>query len=67
MTRITVLALLLLATSADALADPNYFVWRIAHERLVAKWCRAEPRCGWTVGGYTCRSPRRWAADLTTK
>jgi hypothetical protein len=53
--------LLLLTTSASALADPNYFVWRIAHERMLAKWRCAEPRCGWTVAGYTCRSLRRAA------
>jgi hypothetical protein len=55
MAKIAALAVLLtLATSPAALADPNLLVWRIAHERMLAKWRRAEPRCGWTVGGYTC-------------
>jgi hypothetical protein len=40
----------------EAPAEPNYAVWLMAHERMVAKWCRSEPRCGWTVGGYTCSS-----------
>jgi hypothetical protein len=39
-----------------ASAGPNYLVWSIAHERMVAGWRCAEPRCGWTVGGYTCSS-----------
>jgi hypothetical protein len=54
--------LLTLATSPAALADPNLLVWRIAHERMLAKWRHAEPRCGWTVGGYTCAPFRRWVA-----
>jgi hypothetical protein len=59
MTRIAVLLGLLLTASASARAEPNFEVWRVAHERLLAKWRCAEPRCGWTVGGYTCSSLRR--------
>ena len=51
---------LTLASAAPAAADSNYFVWKIAHERMLAKWRHAEPRCGWTVGGYRCA--RRVAA-----
>jgi hypothetical protein len=40
-------------------ANENFAVWAAAHERLIAKW-RHEPRCGWTVGGYTC-SKKRYA------
>ena len=55
MAKIAALAVLLtLTTSPAALADPNLLVWRIAHERMLAKWRHSEPRCGWTVGGYTC-------------
>jgi len=49
--------LLIAATVTAASAGPNYLVWSIAHERMVMGWRSAEPRCGWTVGGYTC-SPR---------
>jgi len=63
MARIAALAVLLtLATSSAALADPNLLVWRIAHERMLAKWRHAEPRCGWTVGGYTCLASKREAS-----
>ena len=63
MAKIAALAVLLtLATSPAALADPNLLVWWIAHERMLAKWRHAEPRCGWTVGGYTCAPFRRWVA-----
>jgi hypothetical protein len=51
---------LTLASMAPAAAEPNYFVWQIAHERMLAKWRHSEPRCGWTVGGYRCA--RRLAA-----
>jgi hypothetical protein len=51
---------LTLASMAPAAAEPDYFVWQIAHERMLAKWRHAEPRCGWTVGGYRCA--RRLAA-----
>jgi hypothetical protein len=61
MARVAGLAILLsLVASTDARAEPNYFAWRIAHERMLAKWWRAEPRCGWTVGGYTCRHGKRF-------
>ena len=46
--------LTILLPASEAPADPNYAVWLCAHERMVANWRRAEPRCGWTVGGYTC-------------
>jgi hypothetical protein len=55
---------LILSTISYASAEPNFAVWACAHERMVAKWRHAEPRCGWTVGGYTClgrmamRNPR---------
>jgi hypothetical protein len=52
-------AALTMLTNAVAQAEGSYLVWRIAHERMVAKWRCSEPRCGWTVGGYTCSSPRR--------
>jgi hypothetical protein len=70
MAKIAALAVLLVLTaSSNALADENLLVWRIAHERMLAKWRHAEPRCGWTVGGYTCSSPRRsrWAQAMPTK
>jgi hypothetical protein len=51
--------LLILFPATEARAEPNYAVWLIAHERMVAKWRRSEPRCGWTVGGYTCSSKAR--------
>jgi hypothetical protein len=40
-------------------ADQSYIVWRLAHERLLAKWRASEPRCGWTAGGYACSSRKR--------
>jgi hypothetical protein len=55
----TLVGLLLLTANMPARAEPNFAVWRIAHERLLAKWRCSEPRCGWTVGGYTCSSPKR--------
>jgi hypothetical protein len=42
-----------------ARAEPNWYVWSLAHARMVAAWHHAEPRCGWTTGGYTCRSSKR--------
>jgi len=59
MARIAALIGLLLAANAPAQAEPNFEVWRVAHEQLLAKWRCAEPRCGWTVGGYTCSSRTR--------
>jgi hypothetical protein len=56
MAKIALIGLLLLVASAPAHAEPNFAVWRIAHEQLLAKWRCSEPRCGWTVGGYTCSS-----------
>ena len=51
MAKIAALAVLLtLTTSPAALADPNLLVWRIAHERMLAKWRHAEPRCGHPAG-----------------
>jgi hypothetical protein len=59
MAKIAALAgLLLLMANAPARAEPNFAVWRVAHERLLCKWRHSEPRCGWTVGGYTCGSPK---------
>jgi hypothetical protein len=46
-------------TITNARADLNCAVWRIAHERMPAKWGYSEPKCGWTVGGYTCSSLKR--------
>jgi len=48
--------LLTVMAISESPAQPNYAVWRMAHERMLAKWRCAEPRCGWTVGGYTCSS-----------
>ena len=63
MAKVTALAaLLVLAASADASANENLLVWRIAHERMMAKIRYTEPRCGWTVGGYTCVPLRRLVA-----
>src|SRR4249920_2056882 len=42
-----VIGLMLLMGAGEAPAEPNYAVWLMAHERMVAKWRRAEPRCGW--------------------
>jgi hypothetical protein len=47
------------STTTPVHADPNLLVWRIAHDCMVARWQRAEPRCGWTVAGYSCNSHRR--------
>ena len=51
--------LLVLTTIANARADPNCAVWRIAQKRTLTKWGYSEPKCGWTVGGYTCAPPMR--------
>ena len=68
MAKIAALAgLLVLMTNIVARADPSYavwadqsyIVWRLAHERLLAKWRASEPRCGWTAGGYACSSRKR--------
>jgi hypothetical protein len=62
-TAVLIIALTLSAISYVS-AEPNFAVWACAHERMVAKWRHAEPRCGWTVGGYGCpgrmamRNPR---------
>jgi hypothetical protein len=50
--------LLMLLASTEAPADPDYLMWCIAHQRMLTRWAHAEPRCGWTVGGYTCPSLR---------
>jgi hypothetical protein len=63
--RAVAVCLLTLMAISEAPAEPNYAVWSAAHARMLAKWRCAEPRCGWTVGGYTCpsrigtRSPRK--------
>jgi hypothetical protein len=61
MAKIATLAgmLVLMTNTVVARADPSYTVWRLAHERLLAKWRASEPRCGWTAGGYTCSSRNR--------
>lgn len=46
--------LLMLTASTDVCADPSYAAWKAAHERMLARWRHSEPRCGWTVGGYSC-------------
>jgi len=51
---ILIAAALTLGSLAPAAAQPNYLVWELAHARMLAKWRHAEPRCGWTVGGYRC-------------
>jgi hypothetical protein len=51
----------------SARAEGDLRVWCIAHERMVAKWRRAEPKCGWTVGGYTCKSKHAAKADAAMK
>ena len=48
------IGLLALLASSDVRADPSYAVWWNAHQRMLAGWRHSEPRCGWTVGGYTC-------------
>ena len=66
MTKFTaaLMAVLSLSAISNASAEPNFAVWACAHERMLAKWRHAQPRCGWTVGGYTCpgrmamRTPR---------
>ena len=45
----------LIGTTLRVRAEGDLLVWCIAHQRMEAKWQRAEPKCGWTVGGYTCR------------
>jgi hypothetical protein len=54
----TIIALagfVLTVANSSARAEGDLLVWCIAHQRMEAKWQRAEPKCGWTVGGYTCR------------
>jgi hypothetical protein len=48
----------LMVTSPSVRAEGDLLAWCIAHDRMVAKWRAAEPRCGWTVGGYTCARKR---------
>jgi hypothetical protein len=45
----------LVGTAPGVRAEGDLLVWCIAHQRMEAKWRSAEPKCGWTVGGYTCR------------
>jgi hypothetical protein len=60
MTKITTLALLLTLTGiSGARAEDNLIgcaVWMEANAKMLARWQRSEPRCGWTVGGNTCVS-----------
>jgi hypothetical protein len=55
--KVGLIGFLIATTVTGASAGPNYLVWSIAHERMVMGWRSSEPRCGWTVSGYTC-SPR---------
>ena len=61
--RVGLIGFLVATAVTGASAGPNYLVWSIAHERMVMGWRCSEPRCGWTVGGYTC-SPRTSDAKL---
>jgi len=54
----TLLALLMCGSAGPARAWENYAAWEVAHWEMVARWRRAEPRCGWTVGGQTCSRTR---------
>jgi hypothetical protein len=57
----TVLALsgiVVIGAAPPARAEGDLLVWCIAHARMEAKWQRAEPKCGWTVAGYTCGRKR---------
>jgi len=53
-TIVALAGLVLTVTSSSTRAEGDLLAWCIAHNRMVAKWRAAEPRCGWTVGGYTC-------------
>jgi hypothetical protein len=48
----------LMVTSPSARAEGDLLVWCIAHARMEAKWQASEPKCGWTVAGYTCGRKR---------
>ncbi len=50
---ILVVAAVLVSFIPAGHAQQNLEAWAIAHHRLVVKW-RHEPRCGQTVGGYSC-------------
>ena len=54
-TIVALVAVALVGTAPAVHAEGDLLVWCIAHQRMEAKWQRAEPKCGWTVGGYTCR------------
>jgi len=56
----TVVALVgfVLSAAPVARAEGDLLVWCIAHARMEARWQRAEPKCGWTVAGYTCGRKR---------
>jgi len=60
-------ALLTLAAMAGARAQDDLIscaVWMEANVKMLARWQRSEPRCGWTVGGSTCVS-RKHASNHT--
>jgi hypothetical protein len=54
-TVVALVSVVLTVTGSSARAEGDLLVWCIAHQRMEAKWRSAEPKCGWTVGGYTCR------------
>jgi hypothetical protein len=54
-TIVALVGIVLIGTNSAVRAEGDLLVWCIAHARMEAKWQRAEPKCGWTVGGYTCR------------
>jgi hypothetical protein len=54
-TIVTLVGVALMIANSSARAEGDLLAWCIAHQRMEAKWQRAEPKCGWTVGGYTCR------------
>jgi hypothetical protein len=68
MAKVAILAALLtLTVTAGARAEDNLVgcaVWMEANAKMLARWQRSEPRCGWTVGGNTCVS-RKHASNHT--
>jgi hypothetical protein len=58
---IAIVAMAVLSTcgaAPPARAWENFEAWAVAHHQMVARWKRMEPRCGWTVGGYSCARTR---------
>jgi len=60
MAKVAILAALtMMILTAGARAELNLIgcaVWMEANAKMLARWQRSEPRCGWTVGGNTCTS-----------